>query len=424
MIMEAFNNGVNSNVYRFSFYNKTINTLYLYSNAGGVYKITKTSTELVDNGIDGVLFIHNSNAEPFELVNIEEKRGIFFDKIIRQINFDAENSKQINYDPKNGKLTEEELQQLLKYWVIGIFFESIQPTKALAAFVGEKGSGKSSTFKRIGVAFFGIDFDVMQLPEKADDLDIALLQEILVILDNADSRVAWLEDRLATIATGSKIRKRKLYTDSDVVELKPHCFVGITSRNPHFRRDDVSERTLVFKLKRLTSFTSEHEILSEIYEHRNEILSDIVLIIQNILSAMDSGTEYSGEVRMADFASFMVKASEAEGMTEVVDSILKKLPGIQAEFSVEVDPLIDLLLTWCESNSGTYVTYKELWEGLIKIAADKKLDFYYRANQRAFSNKMASLKSTLDKLFDIDEKDKGGHVIARNYKPKGGLDLF
>lgn len=413
MMLEAINNGTRSDIHRFAYYEKVSNTLYLYNNAGMVYRISKDTTELVDNGTAGILFVHNPNAEPFELVDVEKTRGIFFDKIINKINFDLDN-----------KLTKKELQELIKCWIFSIFFESVNPTKPIVAFVGEKGSGKSSTFKGIGITLFGKQFDVMNVPEKQDDLDVTLLQETLVVLDNADSKVAWLEDRLATVATGAMIKKRKLYSDSDVIVMQPHCFVGITSRSPHFRRDDVAERTLLFKVARLPFFKSEHEILSDIYQHRNEILSDIVMMLQELLDSMDSDVSYSGDVRMADFANFMFKASKADGTHDIVKSILAKLPGIQAEFSLEVDPLVDLLILWCEKNLGRFVTYEELLEGMTKIADDKKIDFFYKNKLRPFANKMASLKSTLEKLFDIEEESKGGHKIARSYTLKSDSHLY
>jgi hypothetical protein len=409
MVMEAFNQGIESNIYRFSYYDKGSNTMYIYDNNGSIYKLTRNTIDLVPNGTERVLFIHNPNAEPFVLSESEYRRGVFFEKLIKSINLD---------DSEENKFGVSDLQELIKYWVIGIYFESIMPTKAIAAFLGERGSGKSTFFKKLGIALFGKDFDVMNVPEKPDDLDIAMLQETLITLDNADSKVSWLEDRLATSATGSKIKKRKLYTDKESIELKPHCFVGITSRNPHFRRDDVAERTLIFKVKRLEKFIPESEILADVYENRNEILTDLILTIQNILNTIDSASGYSGDVRMADFANFMVKAATAEGKDVQAEMILQKLPSMQAEFAVEVDPLIDLLAEWSERNSGRKVTYEELCEELGKIADDRKMQFYFRGNHRSFANKIASMKSTLSKIFEIVEESKGSHVKVRSFKLK------
>jgi hypothetical protein len=53
-----------------------------------------------------------------------------------------------------------------------------------------------------------------------------------VVLDNADRKCNWLNDRLAVVATGGNVKRRDYFTTNTLVEFKVLAFVGITSRTP------------------------------------------------------------------------------------------------------------------------------------------------------------------------------------------------
>lgn len=312
---------------------------------------------------------------------------------------------------------------LYKIWILAILYETIMPTKPILVFMGEKGSGKTSALKVAGTLFFGKEFDVTPLGEKQDDFDSLLTHERLIIIDNADSKSSWLEDRLATISTGGTVRKRKLYTDSDIVELKPHCFIGITTRTPYFRRDDVADRVILMDLGRLNFFKPEHEIISEILENRNSILTELLALAQLVIKNMTTGpqTGYVGDLRMADFASFATIVGGATGDLERVQSILKKIGNSQAQFATEMDPLIDLISIWINENPNKFVTYEYLFKDLKSIAREHEIDFYYKSH-RSFSQKMRNLRSTLDKIFIIKESKQRSNIMVRSYGLKSNLE--
>src|SRR5262249_22960218 len=157
----------------------------------GVYKVTPEAIELVDNGTDGVLFLRDRRNEPFELLDEEITDDLFHEHITAQINF-----------AKDGRLAVADLQLLFGLWVLSIFFPALMPTKVILAFVGPKGSGKSYTLRKLGLLLFGSRFEVQNLPEKKEDFDAVVTNAHLACFDNADTKLHWLPDRLATCATG------------------------------------------------------------------------------------------------------------------------------------------------------------------------------------------------------------------------------
>ena len=414
--IEGITNGIKSQINKFTYYNTKTFTLYLYNNANQVYKITADKIELEDNGVDGILFFCDSEWEPFKMVEEKSDRSLFDEIVINTLNFEKD------------KLSDSERQLLFKIWIESLFFENIMPTKPILCALGEKGSGKSFVLKKVGKLIFGSKFDVSPLVEKEDDFDVAISNSLLYVIDNADSNNRrWLEDKLATVSTGATTQKRKLYTDDITLKRKPHCFLGITSRTPYFRRDDVSERLIILKLAKLKgNIIPEYDLTIQILENRDKIMTEIIYNLQKIIRVYKENVNsvYKGETRMGDFASFAVKVAEADDRKEEIEKILKKLSTIQTDFTFEMDPLFELLSVWSTSehdwskfNYNRFVTHQELYIELAELASKQKMEFYFKSHL-SFAQKMRSIKSNLEKYFIITEKSCGGHIVKRSFKLK------
>ena len=120
----------------------------------------------------------------------------------------------------------------------------------ILALIGDKGSGKTFALQRIGQVVIGPGFDVVSLSREERDFDALVTNSPMVAFDNVDSGPAWLENRLATLATGGQIGRRELYTTNRQVTFPIKAFAAVTSRTPPFRRDDVAERLLPIRLAR------------------------------------------------------------------------------------------------------------------------------------------------------------------------------
>jgi len=75
--LEALEHGTLTEVYVFAHYNRSTATLYLFDLGQQIYRITATSVEHVDNGTDGVLFLHDSGRTPFRLGTPQPDRSLW-----------------------------------------------------------------------------------------------------------------------------------------------------------------------------------------------------------------------------------------------------------------------------------------------------------------------------------------------------------
>jgi hypothetical protein len=184
--VESLAHGTPTQVRRFTWFNKETFTLYVFNHSSAIYKVTADGIDLVDNGTDGVLFLHDRRSEPFHLVEGPVEEDLFHEAVTAKINFDP-----------HGRLTVHELQVIFDLWFLAMFFGSLLPTRPLLAFLGPKGSGKSHALRKVGVLQFGSRFEVKNLPDKEDAFDAVTTNSHFAAFDNADSVVRWLPDRLA-----------------------------------------------------------------------------------------------------------------------------------------------------------------------------------------------------------------------------------
>ncbi len=294
-------------------------------------------------------------------------------------------------------------------WFLSLFFESLMRTKPILAFIGPKGSGKSITNRKVGMLLFGQAFDVMPLTEDSKDFDAAVTNSALVAIDNADTKCDWLNDRLAIVATGGSLKKREYYTTNKLVEIPTHCFLAITSRTPQFRRDDVVDRLLIMKVQRFDAFKSEKSLLTELLQNRQQIMSEVVYHLQEVVRALQAGqgVDDSGAFRMADFADFAMKVARYAGVEDQVKVIFTKLTHEQSAFTLEGNSIFDLLSAWAPQNVGREVTNADLCKELAELAKKEGTIFAYEGKTRAFAQVMSHLRSNLEEFFIVTERSAG-----------------
>ena len=213
-------------------------------------------------------------------------------------------------------------------WMLSLAFETLQPTKPLALAVGPSGSGKSSFFRRVGRLLFGEDFELKAVKrDKEQDFWTAVTNRPFVCFDNVDPYVPWIEDALATIATGIEHSTREYYTTNKEASFVPKCFVCLTARTPRFRREDVASRLLIFRMGRLQEKRAEKEILDEVSGRRNELMSDYVKMLNRVVATPMPESGIDPSIRLADFAGIATWIGEAlgHGISPAVTAALGKL---------------------------------------------------------------------------------------------------
>jgi len=374
--------------HNFAHYDAKNSVLYLFNGDKTVYKITTDTIEELENGDEGIMFNYNNEHEPFELVEFDKSKDYFKISILNLMNVEC-NTFALNSDDQ---------KDMLRLWFFSTFFHSIMPSKIILAAIGEKGSGKTSTLRRLGIILFGEKYNVTPLPSKPEDFDTLITNNHFVILDNVDSGKSWLNDKLASVATGQTIQKRKLYTDNENIKLPAKTFLGVTSRTPQFTRDDVADRLICLSFKRIDKFIPENELISEVIENRNEIMSYIMLELQEIIKALKEtkGRKYQTKFRIADFAVFGLKINDAKGLKSDFESLLDRVGTIQKDFAVEEDSLVYVLKILCAlgPKAQEYSSFA-LYKRLLDIAKEDNYDI------PEFKAKYKSVKSLTRRIGNI-----------------------
>ena len=223
--------------------------------------------------------------------------------------------------------------------------------------------------------------------------------------------VPWLDDKLAVVATGGMLKRRLYYTTNQLVEYPITAFVGITSRTPHFRREDVADRLLLFHVERLETFGAESALLAELTARRNELMTQLVGKLQRVLGALEKnkGKAYHTTFRIADFAEFVLKVADADGQLPEAEAMLERLGEEQLAFIVQDDPVIELLEDWVMDHAGQEVTTAQLFMALRTLARSSHPQRSFDVKSAvSFGQYLQSNRATLKALFGATDRTVGG----------------
>lgn len=274
-------------------------------------------------------------------------------------------------------LSVEDQQTLLTVYLLHLFFPSLRRTKLIPAFLGPMGSGKTTACRLIGRLLIGPRFEVTGLrADREDAFVVALSNRLIHAVDNADSRVPWLDDALARYATGERYRLRQLYTTNEEASFDPTAILLIASRDPHFNRPDVAERLLPFTLARPEGFVDENTLFSELETRRPEIIGNLLHRIAETADYLDQEPKApSLPFRIADFAAFGWRLYKALGQEDHWAAILKRIEAAQLRFAGQTDGLIQTLaLLIEEKDSLGPLTTSDLFNHLRPLAEDNGYD--------------------------------------------------
>ena len=395
--------GNQTEVYHFAYYNANQRVLYIDNNNSQMYRLDGKSVKLIPNGTDGILFLGKRFYEPFEIRELSADEKFIEPILIEPINFAK--GAQVNLAP-------DEQRMIYWVWIYSLFFESLLPTKPLCTFIGPMGSGKSTTFKAIGKTLFGNSFNVTPVT-KQDGFRAAICNNYIVAFDNVDGKIKWLNDDLAVAATGGNITLRELYTTNREITFSPRCFLCLNAREPQFKRDDVASRLLLFRVETLEACLSEYKIFENILEHRNDLWSELIRDLNNIVAALATDSEpFTSKWRMADWATLGWRIAKTDDAADVFIELLNKMTVAQAEFLLEDDPIVECLDYWLQKplNVGREITSGELYKEFIDVAKDNKIPLEEAVSSpSAFGKKLKGLSKSIQNFYQVEM-----HVDNRN----------
>ena len=371
MRTHCVNEGTPVDLRRFSAYDTKNHTVYLSTYDGHMWRCSGSDEgpERVQNGEDEVFFIDDDRGQPTE-VDIGP-HDLLFDKLT-----------SLNYAKSGlGGITPEQQKMQLIVWMFALAFPDLMPTKPLVILEGPKGAGKTSGIQLIQLALLGRWKAMAISKNQESDFGVLLLRSPIGLLDNIDTYISWLADKVATYATSGEFPKRKLYSDDEEVSIKPHSFPAVATRNPaSFRRDDVVDRLIIFRLDRYETFTRLEKLKAFVETNRGKLLGEYLYYVNQIVKAIREGA-YDGEIdethRMADFAAFARVVAGVMGWSlETVDELMAAMQAERDMFAAEDDPTVSLIHSWLTSkprigqptNIGKKVSSSQLFEELQTFA--------------------------------------------------------
>ena len=378
---------------------------YVSNGDGQAVKITPRNVELVDNGTDAVLFGAGCTLPPWKLCEPVDPFTV------------CRLFAGANYTDPHGIM-------LLKLWLLSLPTSPMCKPPLVTA--GAIRSGKTRIVRGIA-ELYGLPQRVEEPSDSeksATDFWINLDAGGLFVLDNADTRLAWLADSVASASTGAGKFPRKLYTNRDTIELRPRAWLALTTANPTFAADaGIADRLLVIRMSQREGETSDAALSAEITARRNAVLS---WIVHTLAAALADTSPTPGELnrRHPDFAAFAVRLGRALNCEAEAVTALRAAETDKSRFCLENDAVGAALLAMLADGKTFTGTAAELLDVLAEYDTDFAADTTGARGNRLWSAKrlgkrLAALWQYVTEIADTrQEKDTHGHAATFTIKKR------
>lgn len=420
----AIAQGLVREVRRFTYFDRNENTLYISAYDGNCYKLTGDDDPvIVPNGHGPAIFIDDDGGEPLREITCGNN-GRLFQKLVGDL----------QYAPTTaGGMAPEAQKTCLSIWLFILALGDLMPTKPLLLVEGDRGSGKTLALQRISLALHG-KYMPLSVPQKEDaDFGIKILRSPIAIIDDVNEPVKWLRDALCTYLTGGGWTRRKLYSDTDEVVIRPQSFLAITTNNPTtFRQDQVADRSLIIRLERRqdqNNYMPAGHLFEEIRLWREELFGEWLWWLNEIVAALRRRPSVAPtKYRMADFAHLAytiarVLENPSDGRSppgdwsrRAIDEMLESMENERGALVIEGDPLIDLIDRWLEksSNQGREVRIGELYQELGAIARQMGVEFY--RTPKSLAGRIRSAGGSLSHYFQITRRTTHNGTLIYTFR--------
>jgi hypothetical protein len=315
----------------------------------------------------------------------------------------------------------EEQEQLLRCWILSLFFPELMRTRPILALMGAPGSGKTTAVRRILKLVEHPDADVLEFVwDKPDALRSSLASHKILTLDNLEgTRSHWLANILDSIATGSTIELRKLYHTNETYVIRPNCFVAVTAVSLDNMNDAFYDRILPIDLTRINHPKPEYVIQQAIQQNWVNLWCDLLDKLNQVVRCIRKNPEPETiPLRMADFSRLvgtMQGISPEVVQQDLAQSGLRKLEKRQSRKLSEQSPLFLILSDWVKrfpERSSEWLSPTALYQELMSFARIRKYPWQWKTIV-AFSNHFRSIEQDLEAIIGVQlkmDRDNNGRL--------------
>ncbi len=365
-------------------------TLFFHTGRREVYSITSSAIKTVTNGECGILFPWHEIFEPFKLDITETYEGDWAEAIFGDLH-------------NTTNMKPHEARALLKSWLIFSLFRSLISTRPILAFFGPPGSTKSTLPHRIYALLYARRLAVSGITGAAD-FDSAASRLPIYCLDNLDSYVGWIIDKLALAIGNSDIVKRKLFTDVEVIRQRRQAMIAVTAHNPKFTREDVTSRLLLITFDEVEGnrLLSETAIIDNIVKHRARLWASILRDVMKVFNTPKPATS-TVKWRIQDFAQLGEWISIALGYQDDFNSGLKALLETQSDTVIQQEEMLSTALQQIHTDEA--LTINQLWNLLLAYTGSNQASFVHTyKNPIRLAQKLSVLRHSLLNVVNIQSE--------------------
>lgn len=403
----AISQGQHVELRRFSAYHQETKTVFLSGYNGYAWKLDGThKITRVTNGEDGVFFIDDDNGVPCD-VDIAP-HGMLLDRMT-----------DLNFGEGLSGVTADQQRRAIIVWLFALAFPDMMPTKPLLMIEGAPGSGKSLSLQLIQWMLLGDVKPLSISKSQEDDFGVLILRNPIALLDNVDSYIEWVADKVCSYTTTGFFTKRRLYSDDEEVIIRPHSFIAVASKNPaSFRREDVVDRSIIIRLERLQTFKRAERLIEDVKRDRSKLFGEYIYYVNAMVAAIRGGIQTENDAdgeqhRMGDYAALARIVGHVLGWEpEDVRDLMNGLQGERDAFASEEDPLTEIMHKWIvyrprggPSNVGREISAHNLFNELETLAQANNIQWY--KSVKTLTQKIRS--PHVDREFIVQTNAVDGH---------------
>jgi hypothetical protein len=208
-----------------------------------------------------------------------------------------------------------------------------------------------------------------------------------------------------------------------MVDTEPQANAWLSANTMGAKKEATSRRLLIIDVAPRQEeptdavFRSLRQLTKEFMAVRNNIWTELVGCLKNIIVEFHSVPEQATSFSMADFGAFFVTVAKAEGWGKEASQMLLEMQARQLEQSakgMEVVALFSELFANPIGHVGRYRTAKEWAKTLVRLVPENDVEMLRKLTANYLSWAFKAAESTFKQLFGM-KTEKDSHRKTMRY---------